>query len=101
MDKQNMLDFLFDMRVNDVATTNEEENKLMKISNEHFDKLLDFLKENLSDEKYHFVENLFDDVYGNLMLEIGATNEKYYKSGFSDAIELIIDSLSYNKPRGD
>lgn len=101
MDKKSMLDLILEIRIDDVATLSDEERRLMTISTNHSDALLTFLKEKLSPEDYKHTEELFDDFFENFMCEIGATNDKYYKNGFSDAFELTVDTLSYSKSRGN
>ena len=99
MDRKNMLDFMLDCRLEEVAKLSDYDLEFMnqKIDeDESFDEVMEYIenlilpieiKNKLSDMVLHLEEGISDQfAYFNL---------KYYKAGFSDAVNLIFDAREF------
>lgn len=101
MDRKNMLDFMLDSRLEEVA----------KLSDYDLEFMSQKIDENKSvEEVMKYIENLvlpleiknkLSDMVLNLeegiSEEFAYFNLKYYKYGFSDAVNLIFDAKEYKK----
>ncbi len=97
MDRKTMLDVIFDSRIDEIALVNEEEYCKMKkdikekIDYHSFKKFVCSLSLSKADkDRLIAMAEEFESVTN---YAFGVINEKYYKAGFSDAVNLIFDSL--------
>lgn len=101
MDRKNMLDFVLDSRMEDVAKLSEYDLEFMKqkIDEDHsFDNIMNYVESlNLSAEIKNALSDMLFDFEGNISEQFAYFNEKYYKYGFSDAVNIIFDALEYEK----
>ena len=58
-------------------------------TDELFDKLLNSIPKN----NREFVQNQFELIYDEFMRYVTYTNEKYYRNGFCDGVEIVAVSL--------
>ena len=70
---------------------------LTKEDKEHlidFDKYSDNILRNISPTNKHYVQKQLDKLDENYLDYIGYWNDKYYKNGFKDAVNLILFGLA-------
>ena len=76
-----------------------EETLLCQLSDEdymhslNFDKFCEKILRNVSKDNKQFVQSQLDKLYNDFMMYLDYWNEKYYRNGFVDAFQLIIDIL--------
>lgn len=59
----------------------------------NFDKFCDKILRNVSKDNKQFVQSPLDKLYDDFMMYLDYWNEKYYRNGFCDGVELISGSL--------
>lgn len=97
MDRYTMLDVIFESRINEIALVNDEEHsKMMKdvhkeIDFKSYDNFVNSLPLQESDKEK--LIDMVNDMEFVTNYAFGVINEKYYKAGFSDAVNIIFDSL--------
>ena len=70
-----------------IINVQDKENDLE--TDELFDKLLNSIPKN----NRKFVQNQFELIYDEFMRYVTYTNEKYYRNGFCDGVEIVAGSL--------
>ena len=82
-----------------IAFRDEELAKLTKEDLRHplgFDSFHDQILRNVCKKNYNYVSKRLDKFYGQIMDFNGYYNDKYYKAGFADCLNLVIMSLGGN-----
>lgn len=101
MDRKTMLDFWIDARMEEICLLSEYDlNYLTQKMDESkpFARIMDYI-ENLkipSKTKKELSDMVFE-MEGSISSEFEYFNIKYYKHGFSDAVNLIYDAKEYKK----
>ncbi len=99
MKREDLLNFLLDSRLDHVAKLSDydlsELNNHMDL-NSAFTKLEDYVEEiNIPIEQKNKLSNMIFDFESSIASEFLTFNIKYYKSGFSDAVNLIFDAKEF------
>lgn len=72
-----------------------EETFLCQLSNKdykyslNFDKFCEKILRNISKDNKQFVQSQLDKLYDDFMMYLDYWNEKYYRNGFCDGVQLI------------
>ena len=80
-----------------------EETFLCQLSNKdykyslNFDKFCEKILRNISKDNKQFVQSQLDKLYDDFMMYLDYWNEKYYRNGFCDCLNLVIMSLGGDK----
>ena len=82
-------DWLEYRETTDFAFTDEEDRK----HHINMDVLSEKILNNVSEQNYAFVQKQLEQIEDNYMDYINYWNEKYYRNGFCDAIQLIVGTL--------
>ena len=61
----------------------------------YFDELSDNILANVSEENKKYVQVQLDQIYDNFIDYLEYWNEKYYRNGFCDGVQLIIRVTKY------
>lgn len=88
---KSMLTEIFDARIDDIASVTKEEREKIKEMKQSVD--IEKFFENATKEEIQRIEEFADIVTENMATEMGFFNEKYYKNGFADAINLIMECM--------
>lgn len=99
MKKENILDFLFEMK-KEYNEFDEEDNQLVKYHkelSEKSDKLYEFINTKFCPKYQEEIKELIDSKYSAQNLYYSREGQIYYKSGFTDALYLILSIFFYNK----
>lgn len=95
--KKEVLDNLFESReTNLYALTEEDKKKIENLTknNDTYEKLFNIIKELSSDtNKLEKVRDSLDSYIDRINIASSYENEKFYKIGFSDAINLILECI--------
>ena len=89
--ENDMLNIIFEARLEDIAHTTENDKKFLQAnyhSSEIYDNLEVIINKNCGEETDKILHTL-DDFIENLNIESGYFNEKYYKQGFIDGLNVI------------
>ena len=81
--------FLF--REDEIASLTCEEDKHHWV---YFDEISNKIMRNVPDKNKKFVQKQLNTLDDNFLDYLGYWNEKYYRNGFCDAIELILGALN-------
>lgn len=88
---ESMLTEIFDSRIDNIASvTKEEQEKIREMKN--FIDTEEFFPE-ASKREIQRIEEFVDNAVDNVACEMGFFNEKYYKTGFADAIKLVMECM--------
>ena len=93
-----ILDIIFEARVNDVATLSEEDKTNIEYhsnSSAAYEKIEALLGDFCPDNAYDVLVAI-DDFVSEINYEAGYFNEKYYKQGFCDGVGLMKYMLTKN-----
>ena len=74
----------------ELAFTNSEDKKHVIL----FDEICENILNNVSGSNYEYIQKQLNKLDDNFMDYVGYWNEKYYKNGFCDGLELIIGCLN-------
>lgn len=74
----------------ELAFTNSEDKKHVIL----FDEICENILNNVSGSNYEYIQKQLNKLDDNFMDYIGYWNEKYYRNGFCDGLELIIGCLN-------
>ena len=88
---KDMLNIVFEARLEDIAQTTEKDKEFLQAnchSNEIYDKLESIINKSCGKEADNILQVL-DDFIEDLNVESGYFNEKYYKQGFIDGLNVI------------
>lgn len=94
-DKEKIQDLMEDW----IIFRDEEISRLTKEDKEHlidFDKYYENIMKNVSPVNKKYVQKQFEALDNNYLNYIGYWNDKYYRSGFGDCLNLVIMSLGGN-----
>ena len=101
MDRKNMLDVIFESRIDEMALVNEEEyHKMLKdVKSEiNYDSYTKFVRSlPLSEADKDKLIDMADEIESVTNYAFGVVNEKYYKAGLSDAVNFIFDCFEQKK----
>lgn len=59
----------------------------------NFDKFCEKILRNFSKDNKHFVQSQLDKLYDDFMMYLDYWNEKHYRNGFCDGVQLIVGCL--------
>ena len=93
-----MLNVIFEARLEDIAHTTEKDKEFLQAncnSEDIYTNLESLINENCGEEANHILL-ILDDFIQNLNVESGYFNEKYYKQGFIDGLNVL--KLIFQKP---
>ena len=96
--EKDMLNVIFEARLEDIAHTTEKDKEFLKAncnSGDIYTNLESLINENCGEEANHILL-ILDDFIQNLNVESGYFNEKYYKQGFIDGLNVL--KLIFQKP---
>lgn len=101
MDRKNMLDLILDTRLENVDEMSKYDLKILTQKMDEsrpFSVLMDYI-ENLEipDDIRVELSNKIFEWEGNISTEFEYFTNKYYKLGFSDAVNIIFDAKEYKK----
>ena len=74
----------------ELAFTNSEDKKHVIL----FDEICENILNNVSGNNYEYIQKQLNKLDDNFMDYVGYWNEKYYRNGFCDGLELIIGCLN-------
>lgn len=74
----------------ELAFTNSEDKKHVIL----FDEICENILNNVSGSNYEYIQKQLNKLDDNFMDYVGYWNEKYYRNGFCDGLELIIGCLN-------
>lgn len=74
----------------ELAFTNSEDKKHAIL----FDEICENILNNVSGSNYEYIQKQLNKLDDNFMDYVGYWNEKYYRNGFCDGLELIIGCLN-------
>ena len=74
----------------ELAFTNSEDKKHVIL----FDEICENILNNVSGCNYEYIQKQLNKLDDNFMDYVGYWNEKYYRNGFCDGLELIIGCLN-------
>lgn len=101
MKVKEVLDNLFESRETNLYALTEEDKKRIKNltkNNDSYEKLFNVIEELSSDtNKLEKVRDSLDSYIDKINIAGSYENEKFYKIGFSDAINLILECVRINK----
>ena len=101
MDRKNMLDFMIDSRMEDVARLSDYDLEFMnqKIDeNKSLEDVMDYIETlELPIEIKNKLSDMVLSIEEGISEQFAYFNVKYYKYGFSDAVNLIFDAKEYKK----
>lgn len=101
MKVKEVLDNLFESRETNLYALTEEDKKRIKNltkNNDSYEKLFNVIEELSSDtNKLEKVRDSLDSYIDRINIAGSYENEKFYKIGFSDAINLILECVRINK----
>ena len=60
----------------------------------NFDKFCEKILRNVSKDNKQFVQSQLDKLYDDFMMYLDYWNEKYYRNGFCDVVELICGCIN-------
>lgn len=86
-----MLNVIFEARLEDIAHTTEKDKEFLQANcnpGDLYTNLESLINKNCSKEADHILQVL-DDFIQDLNVESGYFNEKYYKQGFIDGLNVI------------
>ena len=95
---KDILNVIFEARLEDIARTTENDRKFLQANcnyGEIYDNLESLINEKCGEEANHIML-ILDDFIQNLNVESGYFNEKYYKQGFIDGLNVL--KLIFQKP---
>lgn len=99
--KKEVLDNLFESReTNLYALTEEDKKKIENLTknNDTYEKLFNIIEELSSDtNKLEKVRDSLDSYIDRINIAGSYENEKFYKIGFSDAINLLLECVRINR----
>lgn len=88
---ESMLTEIFDARIDNIASVTKKEREQIK-EMKNFVEMEEFFPE-ATKKEIQRIEEFADIVTENIACEMGFFNEKYYKTGFADAIKLIMECM--------
>lgn len=88
-ESENLLKEWLEFREEDLCHMGEEDKKYLLNFDDYCEKIL----KNTSKESYNYVSKKLEFMYDDFMNYCAHWNDKYYMSGFSDAIKFIISGL--------
>ena len=88
---ESMLAEIFDARIDNIASVTKEEREQIKEMKNLVD-IEEFFPE-ATKKEIQRIEEFADIVTENIACEMGFFNEKYYKTGFADAIKLVMECM--------
>ncbi len=88
---KNMLDEIFNARVEKVANVTKEERE--EINKTKTNIVVRDALENATDEEIKKIEELMELATENMSGEMGYFEEKYYKTGFADGVKLMVECM--------
>lgn len=88
---ESMLTEIFDARIDNIASVTKEEREQIKEMKNLVD-IEEFFPE-ATKKEIQRIEEFADIVTENIACEMGFFNEKYYKTGFADAIKLVMECM--------
>ena len=88
-ESENLLKEWLEFREEELSRMDENDQKHLINFDDYSEKILN----NVSSENYNYVQKQLDKLDENYLDYIGYWNDKYYMSGFSDAIKLIASGL--------
>lgn len=93
-----MLNFIFEAHLEDIAHTTEKDKEFLQAncnSDDIYTSLESLIHKSSGNEADHILQ-ILDDFIQDLNVESGYFNEKYYKQGFIDGLNII--KLVFQKP---
>ncbi len=84
-----------EFREDQIFATNSEKDKEQYL---YFDELSDNILKNVSEENRKYVQKQLDVLYDNFIDYLEYWNEKYYRNGFCDGVQLIMGCYDNNIP---
>lgn len=88
-DIENLLDDWIAFRDEELSILSNED----KIHPLDFDSFENLILKNISKKDYNYVSKKLDEFYNQIMEFTGYYNDKYYKAGFADCLNLVIRSF--------
>ena len=88
---ESILTEIFNSRIESIASVTKEEIEQIKKMKKYVD-IEEFFPE-ATKKEIQRIEEFADIVTENMACEMGFFNEKYYKAGFADAINLIMECM--------
>ena len=88
---ESMFTEIFDARIDNIASVTMEEREQIKEMKNLVD-IEEFFPE-ATKKEIQRIEEFADIVTENIACEMGFFNEKYYKTGFADAIKLVMECM--------
>ena len=76
-----------EFREDQIFANNSEKDKKHYL---YFDELSDNILMNVSEENRQYVQKQLDVLYDNFIDYLGYWNEKYYRNGFCDGVQIIM-----------
>lgn len=99
--KKEVLDNLFESRETNLYVLTEEDKKKIENltkNNDTYEKLFNVIEELSSDtDKLEKVRDSLDSYIDRINIAGSYENEKFYKIGFSDAINLLLECVRINR----
>lgn len=88
-ESENLLKEWLEFREEELSRMDENDQKHLI----NFDDYSENILNNVSSENYNYISKKLDLIYEDFMEYCAYRNDKYYMSGFSDAIKLIVNGL--------
>ena len=88
-ESENLLKEWLEFREEELSRMDENDQKHLI----NFDDYSENILNNFSSDNYNYISKKLDLIYEDFMEYCAYWNDKYYMSGFSDAIKLIVNGL--------